>query len=90
MECKASLSCLQEPATGLNPEPDESSPHHTFPSYFPKIHSNTILPSTPPSFSASGFLIKILYTLLISLMCATYPAHLILLDFITLIIFGEV
>jgi hypothetical protein len=30
----------------------------------------------------SGFLTKTLYTLLPSLNCVTYPAHLILLDFI--------
>jgi len=37
----------------------------------------------------SGFLTKILYEFLISLIRATGPAHLTLLDFITLIIFGE-
>jgi hypothetical protein len=27
MESEGSLSCSQKPATGLYPEPDESSPH---------------------------------------------------------------
>jgi hypothetical protein len=36
-----------------------------------------------------GFLTKILYTFLISPMCAMWPTYLILFDLITLIIFGE-
>jgi hypothetical protein len=37
----------------------------------------------------SGFPIKSFYAFLISFMRATYPANLILIDLITLIIFGE-
>ena len=43
----------------------------------------------PNGLFPSGFPTKILYTLLISPMHATCPAHLILLDFITRTIFGE-
>jgi hypothetical protein len=31
MEPKGSLLCSQEPATGLDPKPDESSPYHPIP-----------------------------------------------------------
>jgi hypothetical protein len=44
MEPEGSLPCSQDPATGVKPEPDESSPH--LPTLFSKIHSNIILPST--------------------------------------------
>jgi len=37
----------------------------------------------------SGFRIKILYSLLLSPILATYPAHVILLDLITRKIFGK-
>jgi len=43
METKCSL----QPVTGPYPEPDY--PVHTFPPYFPKLHSNIILPFTPSS-----------------------------------------
>jgi len=65
---------------------------HNFPPYSPKIHSNIILPSMPRSLSGlfpSGFLTKILYAFLISPMHMTCSTHLILLDLITLMIFGE-
>jgi len=44
-----SLPYSQEPANGSCPEPDESSPQ--LPTFFPKIHSNIIMPSTPRSSS---------------------------------------
>jgi len=49
---------------------------HNFQTYFPKIHSNVILPSTPrPGFFPSGFLTKIMYAFLISSMPATCTVH---------------
>ena len=67
-------------------------PVHTPTSYFPNIHPNIILPSTPgsPQWCRSlCFPTKTLYTPLPSPICATCPAHLILLDFITRTILGE-
>ena len=60
--------------------------------HFLKIHLNIILPSTPgsPQWSLSPrFPTKTLYNPLPYHICATYPAHLILLDFITCTILGE-
>lgn len=64
------------PVTGPNLQPDESSP-----SYYFNIHFNIIL--------HSAFHIKNLYTHLFSPMHPTYPAHLILLNFIFLIAPGN-
>jgi len=38
---------------------------------------------------SSGFLTKILYATLVPPTCATFPAHLILVNVITLVLFGE-
>ena len=64
----------------------QSNPVHIPTSYLLEIHPNIIHPSTPRSpqwFLPSGFPTKTLYTPLSSPICATCPAHLILLDFIT-------
>ena len=67
-------------------------PVHSLNSHFPKIHLN-IIPhlrlSLPSGLFPSSFLTKTLYTLLLSPIRATYPAHLILLDLITRTVFGE-
>jgi hypothetical protein len=42
---------LQQPATDPYPEPDQSTPYHTTPSYLPKIHFNIIISSMSISLS---------------------------------------
>jgi hypothetical protein len=44
MEPEGSLLCSQQPATG--PYLSQMNAVHTFPPYFPEIHSNIIFPST--------------------------------------------
>jgi len=84
MKHDSSIPHLQVPATCLYPETDQSSPWS--PSHFLKIHLNIILLSTRGSskwFLFLRFPTKALYTLLLSLIHATCPAHLILLELIT-------
>jgi hypothetical protein len=79
-----------EPATGSYPNPGASSPF--LPIRFPKIHSNIIsyvCLGLPSGLFPSGFPTKILHAFLISSMRVTWPGHLILLDLIILILFGE-
>jgi len=45
MQPEGSLQCSQKRATVRSPEPYESNPHP--PTYFFKIHSDIIFPSTP-------------------------------------------
>jgi hypothetical protein len=47
MEPEGSLPCLQEPANFPYPEP--MNPIHIPKPYFPKIHLDVVLPSTPRS-----------------------------------------
>ena len=69
----------------------QPNPVHIPTSHLLEIHPNIIHPSTPRSlqWSPSGFPSKTLYIPLSSLICATCPARLILLDFITRTILGE-
>jgi len=90
MEPKGSLLHFQVPATCTYPDPDQSIPCPQ--SHFLKIDLNIILPSNPGSSKWSLSLRfpyqNPIYTHL-SLMRATCPAHLILLDLITRTILGE-
>ena len=90
MKSDVSLPHLQQTATCPYPEPYQSSPCH--PSHFLKIHLNILLPSMSWSYKwlfPSGFPTKTLYVHLLSPIHDTCPAHLILLDLITGIIFCE-
>jgi hypothetical protein len=66
---------------------------HTFPPYFPKIHSNTyshLRLCLPNDLFPSVFPTIHFYAFLIFPMRATYPSHLIILDLVTIIILGKV
>jgi hypothetical protein len=73
----------------LNLEPYECSSHHTIFSYQPLKYYPDIDALVVQFYSILGFPTKILYVVLISLMHSTCPAHLILPDLMTLIIFDE-
>jgi len=91
MEPEGSLPHSQQPATSPYPEPARSSPYPPHPTSW---RSNIILSShlhlgLPSGLFPSGFPTKTLYTPLLSLIRATCPGHLILLDLITRAILGE-
>ena len=74
------------------PYPDTNESVSHIATYFFRIHSNIVLPSTPrppKGLFPVGLSVKILKALLPSSILATCPAHLNLLDLITLTILGE-
>jgi hypothetical protein len=76
----------------LIPIPTQINPIRTIPSYIPKIHFNIVHPPTSWSSQWSlTFWLPHQYPICIPLLPirATFPAHLILLDSIVLIILGE-
>jgi hypothetical protein len=85
IEPQGSIPCSQEPFTCPYPESYQSNPHHIIPSYLSKIHFNILRVGLPSGLLPSVFSTNILYAFLFS----RIRAHLILLDFIILIILGE-
>ena len=91
MEPKFSLPHLQVPTTCPYPEPEQSSPCAPQPTSWrcTLILSSQLCLGLPSDLFPSGFPTKTLYAPLLSHICATCPAHLILLDFLTRTILGE-
>ena len=92
MDPEGSLLHSQVPASHLPLPSSHINPVHASPPDFLKTHFNIILPRThrSPKFPhSSGFPTKTLYTPLLSPICTTCPAHLILLDLLTRTIFVE-
>jgi hypothetical protein len=54
-----------------------------------KHNSFNLRVGLPSGLFTSGFPTKISYGFLTSLMCTTCPAHLVLLNFMTLVVYGE-
>jgi hypothetical protein len=90
MEPEGSLPCSLEPDTGPYPESDKPNPHPLtlFP-WNPFQYCPPIYTSLRSGLFPSAFPTKILYAFHMSSMRSICPDHLILLDLIILIIFGE-
>jgi hypothetical protein len=92
MELEGSLPHSQEFVTYPYSESYNIYPAYPPPFQFLRISFNMILPYTPgfPSgFYPSSFTTKILYEPLLFIVRATCPAHLILLDLVTRIVFSK-
>lgn len=86
LEPKDSLLCSKGPVTGPHPEPVDSSAYP--PTFFSMICFNIILPAVHRSVTGYHSFRTSRQTLnafLIAFKCATWPFHLIFLDFIILI-----
>jgi len=81
MEPEGPLPHSQAPATCACPEQEQSSPYPS--SRFTNIHFNIILPSTLSSLLLTGSPAKTIHAILLAVIRATCPPHLILGDFIT-------
>jgi hypothetical protein len=88
MEPEGSLPYSEEPSTGIYPEPHQTSPYHPILKSILTLFTHLRL-GLPSGLFPFGFPPNILHTFLFSPIRATCPAHLILLDLITLIILGE-
>jgi len=87
---EGSLPCSQGQAAGPYSETCiQSTPSHPVFVRSILILSSHLLPSLPSGLFTTGLPTKILYAFLNCSLCAACPAHLILLDLITLIISGE-
>jgi len=89
MDPKGSLPCSQQSASGPYPKPIQFTPSHPVSPRSSLILSFHLFQSLPLGLFPSGFRTKNLYAFLISPIRATRYTHLILLDSLTLIIFGE-
>ena len=84
MEPGGSIPHSQGLSNNSYPEPNQPNFPHWYLLF--KVHCNIVLPKGP---FPVGLLVKILKTLLPSSILATCPAHINLLDLITLTILGE-
>jgi hypothetical protein len=88
MEPEGSLLCSQKLPTRPYPETHQFSPYH--PSYLSEIHYDALLlPTSRSSWWTLSFSHQNLICIRLLPMHASFPAHPILLDLITLIMLGE-
>jgi hypothetical protein len=89
MEPEGSSPCSQELSTALYPEPQGSSLYHLLSLWHILILSTHQRSCLPSGLFLSCFPTNILHAFIFSPIRDSFPSHLILLDLIILIIFGE-